>query len=516
MTISSYVYQHRNGIYYFRRTIPSALRRQYQTKADLRLSLNTRDPRAALVSARRLAVQCDELFEKLKERDIMFKKPGITDLVGKLSVKLGDLEITDIKPGEEELALKMVEKVAASRAVLSAAVAAPAAAPVSPTFGRVVTEFLSKSVVASGWSTDERYYYQTRMMVWAQLFENVQLDKLNDEKFVEAARLLTHLPARQNKALYVGMDPLQMMRAMVAKAENGENIRPDCISIATFNKYVTMLSALLDWAMSQGYATRNVAKAGKRKDPVHERDKRDDFSKAQVAEMLSSGHFQRQEYQKVWQFFIPLIAIYTGARQSEIAQLNTDDIVEEDGVWGMTISPGSDGDKRVKNHSSRRFVPFHDAIIGAGILDYHKERQESGHEKLFFDERVNYGDTVNKWFNRTFLKQFNFPNQSKLSFHSLRHTAITQLMEKAACMHEAALTYIKFAVGHSLSGTTENTYLKRVSAQNKLDVLSRLDFGVVVPHFKNTEPKQLSGQDHMSRLELKKQKALARQAKRNA
>ena len=81
--ISSYVYQHTNGIFYFRRAIPSSIRQKHHTRPDIRVSLRTRDPKTALALARRYAVQCDELFSNDEAMDL-FNKRSVRDLVGKL------------------------------------------------------------------------------------------------------------------------------------------------------------------------------------------------------------------------------------------------------------------------------------------------------------------------------------------------------------------------------------------------------------------------------------------------
>lgn len=170
-----------------------------------------------------------------------------------------------------------------------------------------------------------------------------------------------------------------------------------------------------------------------------------------------------------------MIAIYSGARQAEIAQLDVADIKQENGIWGFDICETEGSDKSVKNRSSNRFVPFHSELIKCGILEYHAERLAGGFEKLFFDEKTDYGDSVNKWFNRTFLGKLDLPNRSKLGFHSFRHSAITEMMN-AQSNDDRTMIIVQHTVGHTPEHTTANTYLKHITAENKLKVLELLRY----------------------------------------
>ena len=62
-------------------------------------------------------------------------------------------------------------------------------------------------------------------------------------------------------------------------------------------------------------------------------------------------------------YWAPLIALFTGARMSEILQLENQDIKKTKGEWVMRfddMTPGSkDDQKRLKQKASRREVPIH-------------------------------------------------------------------------------------------------------------------------------------------------------------
>ena len=63
-------------------------------------------------------------------------------------------------------------------------------------------------------------------------------------------------------------------------------------------------------------------------------------------------------------YWLPLLALWTGGRLGELAQLLTSDVVEISGIWVIRITDApdntnSDHVKRLKNPESERDVPVH-------------------------------------------------------------------------------------------------------------------------------------------------------------
>jgi integrase len=62
--------------------------------------------------------------------------------------------------------------------------------------------------------------------------------------------------------------------------------------------------------------------------------------------------------------WVPWICAYTGARVGEITQLRKEDVIEDDGVWCIRITPEAGA---VKNKEAR-IVPLHPHLIQQGFL----------------------------------------------------------------------------------------------------------------------------------------------------
>ena len=120
------------------------------------------------------------------------------------------------------------------------------------------------------------------------------------------------------------------------------------------------------------------------------------FTKSDLESIFNGWLYKGTEVnhrQKVfpYQFWLPLLALYTGGRLNELSQLDTEDIREVSGIWTVTIvddPTDSPLPKSVKNSSSRRVLPLHTSLLKAGFLDFWKQAVAEGRKKLFSDGLV--------------------------------------------------------------------------------------------------------------------------------
>ena len=130
-------------------------------------------------------------------------------------------------------------------------------------------------------------------------------------------------------------------------------------------------------------------------------------------------------------FWLPLLALYTGARQREIGQLRTMDVVQEPYLdatgdeahaWVIRILFAAG---RLKNERSERRVPIHAALIELGFLRYVEAAEAAGRQRLFPDLRPDYDGNFtaawSKWFGRWLRGKCGITDK-RLVFHSFRHT----------------------------------------------------------------------------------------------
>jgi integrase len=166
--------------------------------------------------------------------------------------------------------------------------------------------------------------------------------------------------------------------------------------------------------------------------------------------------------------WVALIALYSGARLEEIAQLKSSDVREETAngarVWCIDIHNG--GDNKLKNETSARLVPVHSALVNAGLLKYVKALR-SGPLFPGLIRRESKGGKIGARLGELFRKKLVALKLKRegLCFHSFRHTVAGRLDAAGVPQSDAARV-----LGHAVAGMSYGTYsqagpgLKRVAA----------------------------------------------------
>jgi integrase len=150
---------------------------------------------------------------------------------------------------------------------------------------------------------------------------------------------------------------------------------------------------------------------------------------------------------------MPLLALYTGARLEELAQLSPDDVhqasyVDASGsqasAWIIRISDMGEG-QEVKTATSRRRVPVHADLIALGFIDY---VQTITGPRLFpllkTDSDGREGGLFGKWFGKHIRKigivdrRMVFHSFRHLLKHTMRECGITEEVSDAITGHASA------------------------------------------------------------------------------
>ena len=132
-------------------------------------------------------------------------------------------------------------------------------------------------------------------------------------------------------------------------------------------------------------------------------------------------------------YWLPLLALYTGARLNELGQLRPKDVVQlpyvdhadqDQLAWVIKILADKAEGLRLKNASSARRVPIHAELIRLGFLTYVEAAREAGQTRIFPALRPDKYGTVtanwSKWFGR-YLRDPCGVASDRMRFHSFRH-----------------------------------------------------------------------------------------------
>ena len=178
--------------------------------------------------------------------------------------------------------------------------------------------------------------------------------------------------------------------------------------------YIEALSALFKWLEREEMAPRNPA-VGLKGPALPDETSRRPFTAGELKQLFAAPAFNGEKG-RGWMFWLPRIALYTGARFAEILALRVSDVVTEDGVLCFSIVPTED--RKLKTKGSKRLVPVHPVLVAAGFADYVAEVPKGG---LLFPDAGGPKDMItarNKETGRALRSIF---ADRALVFHGLRH-----------------------------------------------------------------------------------------------
>lgn len=254
------------------------------------------------------------------------------------------------------------------------------------------------------------------------------------------------------------------------------------IAKGTVNKHVNRLSAFFEFCEKRRYlSTPN---------PFYQRTSKRSKTKGGAENAQAERkQFEMDELERIFDptlyktrklphsFWPPLIALMTGARVNEIAQLYLADIVDDDrdnpGRWRFMIL-AKEVDQRVKNPSSLRSIPMHPKLIEMGFLAYLEDVKSLGYKRVFptlrYTEASGYGDSVSEFFLDYLRDKVKITDSSRV-FHSFRYYFSNQMFRysQKERMHIVGMT------GHARDGVFERTYAGELHYEEKMRILMKLE-----------------------------------------
>lgn len=208
-------------------------------------------------------------------------------------------------------------------------------------------------------------------------------------------------------------------------------------TLSNIKTKLSRLSTLLNYAVHNDIIPSNPAVGIKVLDKQHARNKRRHFTKDELS-ALFSGPVHRANARPVGgggeaAYWLPLLALYTGARQTELGQLHPDDVYQEqydavDGsqqaAWVVRFVDNPERGQAVKTEGSERRVPIHADIIALGFLSAVEAAKAGSRERIFHEINPTRGGELmgswSKWFGR--YRRGLGVGERMTPFHSFRHS----------------------------------------------------------------------------------------------
>jgi integrase len=347
------------------------------------------------------------------------------------------------------------------------------------------------------WTKQTRLQNAGTIDLWIEFFGDRPVDAYTRDDAVAFKRALEHLPKHHGKS---ANDTRTMPEIVKAVADAAQEDRPQTIAMKTVKRHMSALSGYFGWLMDRptqsGLKDLNIFLNFKYGVGSSEDDRlmweADDLAKLFAtpiwAGSLSAGRrsVPGDVIIKDHRFWLPLIALFHGTRQEEVAQLRAADIQQERGIWFINIH--RDDGNQLKNAQSIRRVPIHRFVIELGFLDYVEEARAADRTHLWPGMTRSGPDGK---FAYAYSKSFGLYCRATgvylegRGFHSLRHTFRTFAEET-----DTKSIWISRLMGHKLTAllgegaTYTKTTSRKVPLASLKEAVDAFDPGVDLDHLR--------------------------------
>jgi integrase len=441
----------RCGIFYFRMSVPVALR-SLIGKREILHSLRTRSPATARKLAYSFASTTYALFEKMAYDPKRFNENDLSSFPTADKVRPYELDLAKgiIKSDSPEDHARMMEALPFAIEALKATPAPAAPALVQyiepPPAHKISLRGAAAAYLPTLANLKTRNAAKRAINLFIDKRGDVEIHTVRGVDVVEWNNKLLTTPKSDGK---------------MPKARSADNA-------------IQFLQGMLRWAFKNEYIHHSAALATEGKFNLTKKLRNkatkgaESFSVEQLKQIFHFSTwdvFRKGNLNRKW---MPLIALHTGMRLEEIAQLTVNDIITEQGSGVIYIDINRDGGKSVKTDTALRNIPIHNTLLRLGFMDH--VRMSS---KKLFDET---GNAVSRAFIR-YLQELGIKKDGDrgMVFHSFRDTFNNTLAEPSAQVQER----LRYALmGHSKEGDTNAlNYTKTIKvSDNKTWGVDKLDF----------------------------------------
>lgn len=255
---------------------------------------------------------------------------------------------------------------------------------------------------------------------------------------------------------------------------------------ANVNVKLTRLRTLLNFAFHNDLIASQPASGISVLDPDADRNRRKPFDRASLAAIFGSPIYAKGERPTQGRgeaaYWLPLLALYTGARLEELGQLRPSDVRRETyldaddaeaAAWVIHITEDVEAGLKIKNAGSERLVPVHADLERLGFVQFAQAAKTAGQARLFPDLRPNkYGRLTAKWgeWFGAYKRDVCGVTDARLVFHSFRHTfkdlarhaGMVEAVQRQIMGHSGKDVADDYGQGYSLHQLVEGMKLYRV------------------------------------------------------
>lgn len=344
-------------------------------------------------------------------------------------------------------------------------------------FSEVCDKFIEERVTGNNWETKTRGAYEATFDIFKQIVGDIPVSVIRAKECRDFKSKVQLIPKNHSKmAAYRNKTIQQLIKKKVPEEKR--------ISTESANKHIGRMSSLLNWCTQQDYADKNPIAGMQIKTNKDKIDTRQPFDIGDLNTLFDDSIYTEGKHKHSYYFWLPLIALYTGARIQEICQLELTDIYEVDGILVFDINDESPS-KKLKNTNSKRIIPAHDDLKALGLNRLFDRRLRHKQKHLFPElhkntaQRDGQSQPASKWFAR-YKTKHGFKLDGVKAFHSFRHTFVNELKHNNTPEHITAAL-----VGHTHESITYGTYGRKSAVELLNKHLQKIEYeGLNKSHIK--------------------------------
>ena len=501
MQLSSHLRLSRHGVWCFRLVLPENVAVAIGQREILK-SLGTKRPEEARLKAYALSATLLPLLRTL--RRILSIDPNsidpknVRELIVKGIVRDGTrvsvehMETTATDPTLHQGELRVVEKILSSnptppiisedeltyieqgREEIRRLFGAKQPA-IPEKLGDAIEIYLKSKSDLAGSSID---LYEARLKVFAGLVggNDRLVHSITDADCVKAKEALETMPANASKRK--PPPPQARNTSIKAKATDSGAEKPlPTLAAPTIKESLNRWEGFFDWAIgSCRYVGANPVANIPRPSVSNNDEGAKPFTDGELDKIFEPTQFMAAK--RPHQFWGPLIALFTGCRSNEIAQLRLKDIVIENGIlcFNFVHDPHGTPPSFLKNSASNRLLPIHPKLWEIGFQAYLDDLKAIGADRLFpnlpADENGKREKYLSRDFNEGLLVRVGVYQKRVKVMHSFRDTVSAALIRGRLDGGQKSDW-----LGHAREGTGQKHYDPPQTIQEKMDVSTpMLDF----------------------------------------
>lgn len=391
----------RNGIYHFRKAVPTALR-PVLNKPELSLTLDTSDRPEALIRHAACLSWALEVFRAAEDGTMIPPQPnfGVTGKAGR-------------KPK-------------------------PLAKKDDPSIGSAFAAFRRTKDPSTFGASAEQKFETARDILFELRPESTPISKITNNDLLDARDAIRQLPTHYRKKPQTRGKPLKAVITI------GQKLKLPLLDAGTINEYTSVYVGVWKYADRQGWARGAVAD-GLRLRKKKSVEQSDPFSDDELAVIVSRCRELPED--RRW---VLLIALFTGARLNEICSLWREDVIRNprnhiNYIYFCRREAG-------KTDAARRQFPVPFELRELRFLDWIDGK--TGHLFPTFKKasgRGTYSGPASKFYSRWF-KSVGIHDAQRKVFHSLRHN-----WTDAALDCQLDPVHREYLIGHAPGGSYGGT-----------------------------------------------------------